>query len=80
MYTVAIAINKQIQVQINTRNKSEMLKINAWYQLKASSFKHWVLDTGKEINAGFLFKEIHYYITVIVMYVIPISWVAMVTD
>jgi len=28
-----------------------MLEINTWSQIKPPSFKHWVLDTGKEINA-----------------------------
>jgi len=47
-----ITINKHTQVQINKYRehaKTEMLKINAWSQIKAS-FKCWVLDTGKEIS------------------------------
>jgi len=36
MSTLAIAINKHTQVQINAGSKTEMLEINAWSRLKAS--------------------------------------------
>jgi len=50
MFTLAIAINKHTQVQINAESKTEILEINAWSQRKSPSFKHRVLDTGKKIN------------------------------
>jgi len=50
MSTLAITINKYTQVQINAGSKTKMLKTNTWSPIN-SSFKCWVSDAGKEINA-----------------------------
>jgi len=57
MPMLAIAISKYIKVKINIGSKIEMLEINAWSRIKASSFKHQVLDARKNNSRPF-FKEI----------------------